>query len=126
MITLKRVVLVLGFLALILIGYNLALGQGRNFPSSAVTYYGTAVACANTAQAAMIVYGTAPLTSGTPSTATLTGLPFSSSTSYSCVGTEQTTAANDNIKFANASASSTVISGPNTLTDVIAYVCIGT
>lgn len=92
-----------------------------------VQFCGTTVACAGTAQTSVkIAYGTAPLTSGTPSTATLTGLPFTSSATYVCSGTDQTTATNNLIKFANASGSSTVITGPATITDSIGYVCVGT
>lgn len=88
---------------------------------------GTTVACAGTSQSGVkVIYGTAPLTSGTPSTATLTGLPFTSSSTFVCSGTDQTTATNNLIKFANASGSSTVITGPATVSDVIGYVCVGT
>lgn len=94
--------------------------------ATSVQLCGTTTTCAKTAQTApIIVYGTVALSSGTPSTATITALPFSGTTNYVCSGTNQTNAANNLIKFANASASSTVITGPNTLTDVIGYQCIG-
>jgi hypothetical protein len=94
---------------------------------SQTIFCGATVACAGTTQSGVkIAYGTAPLTSGTPSTATLTALPFTSSSSYSCSAEETTTATNNLLKVANASGSSTVITGPNTVTDVIAYVCVGT
>ena len=87
---------------------------------------GTTTTCAQTVLTnPIIVKGTVALSSGTPSTATLTSLPFTSTSSYVCTGTEQTTATNNLIKFANASASSTVITGPNTITDVIGYQCVG-
>jgi hypothetical protein len=87
---------------------------------------GTTSVCGQTIQVApVLVYGTVALSSGTPSTATLSALPFTGSTTYVCVGTDQTNAANNLIKFANASASSSVITGPNTITDVIGYQCVG-
>ena len=49
MITLKRIVLVLLFLALIGIAYNFALGQGQNFPGAVVVVNitgGSATPCA--------------------------------------------------------------------------------
>lgn len=93
---------------------------------ASVQLCGTTTTCAKTVQTLpIIVYGTVALSSGTPSTATLTALPFTSTASYVCSGTNQTTATNNLIKFANASASSTVITGPNTLTDVIGYQCVG-
>jgi hypothetical protein len=86
---------------------------------------GTTVACAKTVQfQPIIVYGTAPLTSGTPSTATITGLPYTSTTSYVCTANDAT--AVSALKVANASASSTVITGPNTVTDTVGFSCKGT
>jgi hypothetical protein len=85
---------------------------------------GTTVACAKTIQSApIIVYGTAPLTTGSPSTATLTALPFTSTTSYVCTAND--TAAVQALQVANASAPSTVITGPNTSTDVVNFTCVG-
>lgn len=102
-------------------------GIDQGCASTVVTQLcGTTVTCSQTVQVKpIIVYGKAPLSSGTPSTATLTALPFTSSTSYVCIGTDQTTATANLIKFANVSGSSTVITGPNTNTDVIGYVCVG-
>lgn len=95
-------------------------------PVSVVESCGTTVACAGTVTLNVkLVYGSAPLTSGSPSTATLTGLPFTSATTYSCAGTDATTATNNLIKFANASGASTVITGPATVTDSISYICTG-
>jgi small ligand-binding sensory domain FIST len=87
---------------------------------------GSTVACANTILGKPIqVFGTAPFSTGSPSTITLTGLPFSSATSYVCTASDQTSAANTAIKIVNASGSSTVITGPNTITDTMGYVCQG-
>lgn len=96
-------------------------------PVSLVDSCGTTVACAGTNMSSVkMVYGSAPLTSGSPSTATLTGLPFTSSTTYNCSATDATTATNNLLKVANASGASTVITGPATITDTISYVCVGT
>jgi hypothetical protein len=88
---------------------------------------GTTTTCANTANGSnRIVFGTVPLTSGTPSTATVTGMTaFTSTSSYVCTVTNATNAANNLLKVANASTTSFVITGPNTLTDTINYICIG-
>lgn len=74
-----------------------------------------------------VVFGSAPLVSGTPSTVTITGISpaFTSSSSYVCIVSEATTAANNLLKVANVSGSSFTITGPNTLTDIINYVCAG-
>lgn len=88
---------------------------------------GTTVACANTILSSPItVYGSAPFTSASPSTITLTGLPFTSTTSYVCVVSNATSAAHTAVDVVNASASSTVITGPNTITDTMNYICKGT
>jgi hypothetical protein len=85
---------------------------------------GTTTTCAETVLTnPIVVKGTVSLSSGTPSTATITALPFTSTSSYVCTVTDQTAASA--LKVANASASSTVITGPNTVTDVIGYQCSG-
>lgn len=85
---------------------------------------GTTTSCANTFQQdARFRFGTVPLTSGTPSTATITGLPFASSSSYVCWATDETNT--NTLKIVNASGASTVITGPNTNTDTIGYGCAG-
>lgn len=86
---------------------------------------GTLVACAITIPSSPItVYGTAAASSAT--TVTLTGLPFTSTTSYVCTATDQTTAANAVFKMANASASSSVITDSNSNSDTFSYICVGT
>lgn len=88
---------------------------------------GTLVACAGTVPVAPItVYGTAAYTSASPSTITLTALPFTSTSSYVCTAAEVTDASKTAFKIVNASASSTVITGPNTITDTMNYICVGT
>lgn len=87
---------------------------------------GTTTVCAVTAVTTpKIAFGTVAFSSGTPSTATLTALPFTSTASYVCTVTEVSDATKNLIKVANASASSTVITGPNTITDTVGYVCVG-
>jgi|SRR5579864_51126 len=86
---------------------------------------GTLVACSPTIPASPItVYGTAAASSAT--TVTLTGLPFTSTTSYVCTAADQTTTANGTFKIANASASSTVITDANSNSDTFGFVCVGT
>jgi len=89
---------------------------------------GTTSTCSATALAtAQIVQGSAPLVSGTPSTVTITGISpaFTSSTSYVCNVSEATTATNNLLKVVNVSGSSFTITGPNTVTDTITYICAG-
>lgn len=87
----------------------------------------TVVACtATVVPSGFTVFGTAPYTTGSPSTITLTGLPFTSTTSYVCTASEVTDASKTAFKIVNASASSTVITGPNTITDTMNYICVGT
>lgn len=71
-----------------------------------------------------VLFGTVALASGSPSTATLSNLPFTSSTTYVCIPNDQTTAANG-IKAVNSSGSSVVFTGPNTVSDTVGYDCIG-
>lgn len=88
---------------------------------------GTTVACAGTLVPSPItVYGSAPFSTGSPSTITLTGLPFTSTTSYVCVVANATSATHTAVDVVNQSASSTLITGPNTITDTMNYVCVGT
>jgi hypothetical protein len=85
---------------------------------------GTTSTCAKTVLSnPIIVKGTVALSSGTPSTATITAPPFTATGSYVCIATDQTSTSA--LKVANASASSTVIAGPNTVTDTIGYQCTG-
>jgi hypothetical protein len=89
---------------------------------------GQTTSCANTAAPAVrIIYGSAPLVSGTPSVATVTGISpvFTSTTSFQCSADNATTQANS-IKVVNTSTSSITLTGPNTVSDTIAYICVGT
>ena len=89
-------------------------------PQKVVTC-GTTTTCSNTAQTSpRIVWGTVALSSGS---ATVTGMSpaWTSTTSFSCTGTDTTSAAA--VKIVNASTSSITVTG--TGTDVINYHCIG-
>jgi hypothetical protein len=99
------------------------------FPVSSSVACGTTVACAGTpAPSSHIVFGSAPLTSGTPSTATITGITpaFTSTTSYKCTVNDQTAPTNNLVSVTSyASGTSFVITGPATNTDTVAYICVG-
>jgi hypothetical protein len=88
---------------------------------------GTAAACSPTAlTGAQIVQGSVALIAGTPSTATVTGISpaFKSTSSYKCTLANETTASNA-VKVTYVSGSSFTITGPDTVADVINYICVG-
>lgn len=87
---------------------------------------GTTTTCANTANGSnRIIFGNVALTSATPSTAVVGSITaFTSTTSYVCTATNKTTAANS-VKIVNTSTTSFTITGPNTVTDSIDYICVG-
>lgn len=90
----------------------------------AVQACGTATACSLTQPSALKqVYGSCTAAGAT--TCTITALPFTSTGSYFCFAQDTTTAANNALKVANASASSTVITTTSS-SDVFNYQCIGT
>jgi hypothetical protein len=67
------------------------------------------------------------LSSGTPSTVTVTltgSAAFTSSSSYNCTVTNKTTQANP-LKVTYSSGSSFVVTGPNTVTDGFSFICVG-
>jgi len=93
-----------------------------------VQFCGTTATCSATAQtSAQVVYGSVALNNASPSLATLTGISpaFTSTATYNCVATNNTTATNA-VKITKVSASSFTITGPNTVVDVISYECVGT
>lgn len=108
------------------------------FPNQASTAYqvrvvqncGTTATCANTSAGPGIieVFGSVALTSASPSTASLTALPFTSSSSYVCtasaVGNTAAIAA-AGIAITQTSGSAVTLTGPNTVTTVINYRCTG-
>lgn len=94
---------------------------------------GTVVGCvtSNISTLVKVVIGNVALTSASPSTATVTGISpaFTSSTSYQCtvtpVGTTAAIAATG-AAVNNTDGTSFVITGPNSVTTVMNYTCIGT
>ena len=89
---------------------------------------GTTSTCSHTALGtSQIVMGSAPLVSGTPSAVTITGInpAFTSTSTYFCVQTDETTTASALVTFSKVSGSSFTITGPATNTDTISYVCVG-
>lgn len=114
-------------------------GTTITFPTTSITVPGTtavdcgtaAGACANTNKAPTlkVVTGEATLSTGSPSTAAITGIAptFTSTTSFQCVAQDTTTAA-INISVLTAgyvSTSAVTFTGPNTNTDTFRYVCVG-
>lgn len=92
-----------------------------------VTFCGTTTTCSatNISTSAKVVSGQVALSSGTPSTAVVISIPaYTSTTSYACSATNMTTAANS-IKVVNTSTTSITLTGPNTVTDNVSYVCSG-
>lgn len=89
---------------------------------------GTSAACAGTLPTNVkLVYGSAALVTGTPSTVTITGLPFASSSSYNCTATENGASLTTPLSISSyVSGASFTISGGVTDTDVVNYVCAGT
>ena len=77
----------------------------------------------------MEAYGSAPLSSASPSIASITNLPFTGATTYVCtaspVGTTAAIAA-AGIAINQTSGAAMTLTGPNTVTTVINYHCIGT
>lgn len=91
---------------------------------SAVQACGTATACSLTQPSSLKeVFGSCTAAGAT--TCTVTALPFTSTGSYFCFAQDTTTAANNALKLANASASSFVITTTSS-SDVFNYNCLGT
>jgi hypothetical protein len=87
---------------------------------------GSSTTCGNTPQPSpRIVWGTVVLSSGSPSTAVVTGMTaWTATSSYACTVSNMTTQA-DPVKVSNTSTTSITISGPNTVTDTVSYICVG-
>lgn len=98
-------------------------------PSVTLVYScGNTTSCSNTAQLEppVLLKGVVALTSGTPSTATITGISVFSVTSYNCTLTDITTASNNGtLKYNVVDKTSFTITGANTSTDTISYLCVG-
>lgn len=94
---------------------------------------GTVAACvpAQQSNTVKVVSGSVALASGTPSAATVTGIApaFTSSTTYVCavapVGADATIAG-AGVAVTNVDGTSFTVTGQNTVTTVINYVCVGT
>ena len=91
------------------------------------SYCGTTTTCANTAiSGPRVIFGSVALNNASPSIATVASISpaFTSSSSYVCTVTNATSSTNG-LKVANVSSSSFTITGPNTVTDTVNYVCTG-
>lgn len=92
-------------------------------------FCGTTTTCSatNTSSTIKVVTGSATLNGATPGLATITGFSpaFTSSSSYVCTVSTQTTVANGK-KVTNVSASSITITGAAGDSDVVNYICAGT
>lgn len=114
------------------ISYVASSGTGSVLRATAVPSAqgcGTTSACSHTAiTGAQIVYGSVPLVTGTPSTATITGISpaFTSSSTFVCTLGAQSSATGALLSVANVSGSSFTITGPAAVTTVINYICVGT
>ena len=118
--------LVAGFLHAQTAGLN---GSGATGYVPKLQFCGTTSTCSATAETApKVVYGSAPLVSGTPSTVTISSISpaFTATADYVCtVSAPGANAANAVLGVTNVSASSFTITGPATVTTVISYICVG-
>jgi len=104
--------------------------QPTAYAPNTVQSCGTTIACSHTILSVpQIVTGSVALSSGTPSTAAITGLSpgFTSASTYHCTVSDATTAANEVTVLAAGYVSGTAftITGPSTVTDVVHYICVG-
>ena len=93
-----------------------------------VQFCGTTTTCSHTAETSpKIVFGSAALVSGAPSTAAVTGISpaFTATADYVCTVTAQSAAATALLSVSNVSSSAFTITGPATVSTVINYVCVG-
>jgi len=109
------------------IAFTLAESLGA-VPVYSITNCGTTTTCTPNATLSnpqiKIVVGTC--TAAAATTCTVTAMPaFTSTTSYVCNVTDQTTAANGALKAANVSSSSFTITTASS-SDTFSYVCVGT
>lgn len=89
---------------------------------------GTTTTCSHTVLTTpQVVMGSAALVTGTPSTATITGITpaFTSASSYVCTLGAQSSATGALLSVANVTGSSFTITGPAAVTTVINYICAG-
>ena len=96
-------------------------------PGTVIQGCGTAAACnaTNVSSTAKIIFGRAPLVStAVASPVTITGMPaFTSSSSYVCTATDVTSASPLQVTY--NSSSSITITGPASVSDTVAYQCVG-
>ena len=93
-----------------------------------VQFCGTTTTCSHTAEVTpQIVFGSTALSSGSPSTAAVTGISpaFTNIADYVCTVTAQTTPTTALFSVAKVSTSAFTITGPNTVTTVVNYICVG-
>ena len=92
---------------------------------------GTTTTCSAAAAVANVQerWGTVALSSASPSVATVTTLTFTSNTSYVCTATPEGTSAAiaaGGVAVSRTNGTTVVFTGPNTVSTVIHYRCIGT
>jgi hypothetical protein len=93
-----------------------------------VQFCGTTSSCGHTVENnPKIVFGSAPLVTGTPSAVTISGISpaFTATADYVCTVAAQTAAATALLSVINVTASSFTITGPATDTRVVNYICVG-
>lgn len=119
------------FLVLILAAFALAQvpsGGSGLLNTTSAQFCGTTSTCSATSitSTLKIVSGSAPLVSGTPSTVTITGISpaFTSTATFNCVASDNTTQANS-VLVTKVSGSSVTFTGIATNTDTISYICAG-
>jgi hypothetical protein len=121
--------LILSFFAVLVVAQTRTGGGSANSLSAFTQFCGTASTCSHASLITpQIVFGSAPLVTGTPSTVTISGITpaFTSATSYKCVVNDQSAPTSNLVSVTSyVSGSSFTITGPATNTDVIAYICTG-
>lgn len=103
---------------------NTGVTTGYNFGSATALLLTTMPTYTNAGALGALhaVNGTATLSSGSATVTLTSPASFTSSSTYSCIATDQTAA--NAVKVANSSATQFVVTG--TSSDVIAYQCMGT
>ena len=100
----------------------------QSWQTANLQFCGTTTTCSHTAEPLMkVVYGSAALASGTPSTAAVTGISpaFTATADYICTVSAQSAAATALLSVANVSSSAFTITGPASVTTVVNYICVG-
>jgi hypothetical protein len=101
----------------------------QSWQSANEQFCGTTSSCGATPEPnAKFAFGSAPLVSGVPSTVTITGISpaFTATGDYTCtVSAPGSVASTALFGVTNVSASSFTITGPASVSTVIAYICVG-